>query len=151
MSVDSDAAPVPYSARTLGRALLYIPTTELRMAGIGDHSPLRWRDKRISASNSNVPASPGVYVIGHNRSLHQLELNRVYVYAGETMNLQRRLDEHLPETEGNPGLRAWLRRNYVTAVVWYAPTDADRRKAIEDDLIRELQPEFNTVGLTDRE
>ena len=121
------------------------------MAHPGYHPPLRWRTKHISASNSNVPASPGVYVIGHNRLFHELELSRVYVYAGETMNLQRRLDEHLPETEENPGLRTWLRENYVTAVVWYAPTDAGRRKTIEDDLIRELQPEFNTLGTTGRD
>ena len=88
-----------------------------------------------------------VYVIGHHDSLHGLELNRVYVYVGETINLQRRLDEHLPETEENPALRAYLRRHYTTTVCWYAPTEASRRRAIQDDLIRELRPQFNTLGL----
>ena len=110
-------------------------------------SSLRWRFKHLSESNSSVPTSPGVYVIGHHDSLHGLELNRVYVYVGETINLQRRLEEHLPETEENPNLRAYLRRNYTTAVCWYAPTEASRRRAIQDDLIRELQPQFNTLGL----
>ena len=109
-------------------------------------SSLRWRFKHLSESNSSVPTSPGVYVIGHHGSLHGLELNRVYVYVGETMNLQRRLDEHLPETEENPALKTYLRRNYTTAVCWYTPTDASRRRAIQDDLIRELQPQFNTLG-----
>lgn len=108
---------------------------------------LRWRSKHLSQSNTGVPTSPGVYVIGHGHSLHGLELNRVYVYAGETMNLQRRLDEHLPETEENPGLRAYLRRNYATAVCWYAPLEATRRRAVQDALIRELQPQYNTLGL----
>ena len=110
-------------------------------------SPLRWRYKQVSESNSSVPASPGVYAIGYNRSLHGLELKRVYVYVGETLDLQRRLDEHLPETEENPGLRAWLRKNYVAAACWFTPTEASLRKAVQDDLIRKLQPRFNSLGL----
>ena len=117
------------------------------MANPGKPPSLRWRSKHLSESNTSVPTSPGVYVIGHGNSLHGLELNRVYVYAGETMNLQRRLDEHLPETEWNPGLRAYLRRNYATVVCWYVPLEATRRRAVQDDLIRELQPQFNTLGL----
>ena len=117
------------------------------MASTDKPSSLRWRSKHLSESNSSVPTSPGVYVIGHCDSLHGLERSRVYVYAGETMNLRRRLDEHLPQTEENPGLKAYLRRNYATAVCWYAPTDASRRREVQDDLIRELQPRFNTLGL----
>ena len=110
-------------------------------------SSLRWRYKPLSGSNSSVPTSPGVYAIGHCDSVHGLELNRVYVYVGESMNLQRRFGEHLPDTEDNPDLRDHLRRNYTTAVCWCTPTQASRRKAVQDDLIRELQPEFNTLGL----
>lgn len=112
------------------------------------HASLRnWRRKHLSASNSSVPTSPGVYVIGHEESLHGLGLKSAYVYVGETRNLQRRLDEHLPDTERNPGLRDYLRRNYTAAVCWYLPTEASQTRAVQDDLIRELQPQFNTVGL----
>ena len=117
------------------------------MNNLGRSSSLRWRYKHLSESNSSVSTSPGVYIIGHHDSLHGFHLNRVYVYVGETRNLQRRLDEHLPDTEQNPGLRTYLRRNYTTAVCWYAPTDASRLRTVQDDLIREFQPEFNTVGL----
>ena len=107
----------------------------------------RWRSKHLSESNSSVPTSPGVYVIGHHESLHGLELERLYVYVGETKNLQRRLDEHLPDTEQNPGLRAYLRKHYTSAVCWYLPTEASRTKMIQDDLIRSIQPQYNTLGL----
>ena len=117
------------------------------MTNLDRLSSLRWRSKHLSESSSSVPPSPGVYVIGHHDSLHGLELNRVYVYVGESMNLQRRLGEHLPDTEEIPDLRAYLRRNYTTVVCWYLPTEASRRRAVQDDLIRELQPQFNTAGL----
>lgn len=110
-------------------------------------SAIRWRFKYVSEPNSSVPTSPGVYVIGHCRSHHGLELKRVYVYVGESTNLQRRLDEHLPDTEQNPKLRAYLRENYAFATCWFLPMDASRRIGVQDDLIREIQPEFNTVGL----
>ena len=89
---------------------------------------------------------PGVYVIGHVDTLHGLDVVREYVYVGETMNLQRRLNEHLPETEQNSKLRDYIRRNFVRAMCWYAPIRTGKTKAIEDDLIRKLQPCFNTVG-----
>ena len=117
------------------------------MTNRGSPSSLRWRFKHLSESNSSVPTSPGLYAIGHFDSLHGLELQRVYVYVGETKNLQRRLDEHLPDTEQNPGLRTYLRKNYTTAVCWYVPADTSRLRSLQDDLIRELQPQFNTVGL----
>ena len=110
-------------------------------------SSLRWREKHLSESSSSVPASPGVYVIGHNDMLHGIELSRVYVYVGETRDLQRRLSEHLPETEQNLELRKYLRRNYAVALCWYLPVSANQAKEIQDDLIRAIQPEFNTVGL----
>ncbi len=117
------------------------------MTNSGNPSSLRWRSKHLSESNSSVPATPGVYVIGHCNSFHGLEVKRLYVYVGESKNLRRRLDEHLPLTEENPQLKDFLRNNYSTAVCWYAPTEASQRKVIQDDLIREFQPRFNTLGL----
>ena len=107
----------------------------------------RWRNKYLSHSNSSVPALPGVYIIGHKKTLHGFELNRTCVYVGETRNLQRRLNEHLPDTEQNPGLEAYIRKNYSSAQCWYIPVDASQKKTVQDDLIRRLNPEFNTVGV----
>ena len=49
---------------------------------------MNWRSKRVSASNSAVPAAAGVYAIGHSDTLHDLEISRTYVYVGKTKNLQ---------------------------------------------------------------
>ena len=117
------------------------------MIDLGGLLPLRWRCKHLSASNSNVPRSPGVYVIGHFDSYHGLEFGRTYVYVGETRNLQRRLDEHLPDTEQNPGLRDYLWGNYSAARCWFAPMDSSRIKGVQDDLIRKIEPRFNAIGV----
>ena len=58
-------------------------------------------------------------------------MKRAYVYVGETKNLQRRLDEHLPDTEQNPKLRDFLRNNYTTVACWYLPTEARLLKAVQ--------------------
>ena len=110
---------------------------------------MRWREKRLSASSSTVPDSPGVYAIGHREMYHDLELRRDYVYVGETNNLKRRLGEHLPETEQNPELRVHLRRNYESLICWYVPTEANQTRPVQDELIRMIRPRFNTVGLKD--
>ena len=109
--------------------------------------PLRWREKYVASSNTGIPNSPGVYAIGYRETLHGLDLNRIYVYVGESKDLYRRLDEHLPETEQNSELRTYLRHNYTSLVCWYLPTTASQRKKIQDDLIRTIQPQFNTIGL----
>ena len=103
-----------------------------------------WRSKRVSSLNSAVPAAAGVYAIGHSDTLHNLEISRRYVYVGETRNLQRRLDEHLPANEKNPGLREYIGVNYDDAICWFARVDA--AKAIQDDLILRLRPRFNIAG-----
>ena len=107
---------------------------------------MRWRSKRVASSNSAVPTSAGVYVIGRSHTFHDLEISRTYVYVGETTDLQRRLNDHLPGKEKNPGLREYIDHNYDDAICWYARVDAAKRKAVEADLISRLHPRFNTVG-----
>ncbi len=107
---------------------------------------MNWRSKRLSSSNSAVPATAGVYAIGHSDTLHDLEISRTYVYVGETTNLQRRLNEHLPANEKNPGLREYIGSNYDDAICWYTRAAAAETKAIQDELILRLRPRFNTVG-----
>ena len=69
---------------------------------------MNWRSKRVSSSNSGVPAAAGVYVIGRSDTLHDFEVSRTCVYVGETKDLRRRLNEHLPANETNLGLREYL-------------------------------------------
>ena len=143
--VDSPLPPGPYSAdlpgtHSSGSSFL------MAMDRLGSTSSFRWRSKYLSASNSGVPQVPGVYAIGHIDAYYGLELNRVYVYVGETNNLQRRLCEHLPDTEQNTDLRKYLRHRYATARCWYAPIPGSDIKTIQDDLIRKLRPSFNILG-----
>ena len=105
-----------------------------------------WQSKRVSSSNSAVPAAAGVYVIGHSETLHDLEISRTYLYVGETKNLQRRLDEHLPANEKNPRLRKYIGDNYAGAICWYARVDTAETRAVQDELILGLQPPFNIAG-----
>lgn len=107
---------------------------------------MNWRSKRVSSSNSGVPAAAGVYVIGHSDTVHDLELSRTYVYVGETADLRRRLSEHLPDNERNPGLREYIVDNYDEVICWYARVPSDKTKVVEEDLIRRLCPRFNKVG-----
>ena len=107
---------------------------------------MKWRSKRVSSSNSEVPAAAGVYVIGHKDTLHDLEIRCTYVYVGETTDLRRRLSEHLPANERNPGLRAYIVKNYDHATCWYTRVPSSQIKVIEADLIRRLRPRFNKVG-----
>ena len=105
-----------------------------------------WRSKRVSSSNSTVPAAAGVYVIGHSDTLHDLEISRTYVYVGETKNLQRRLNEHLPANEQNPALREYIGDNYDGAICWFARVHAEETKDVQDELILRLRPRFNIAG-----
>ena len=104
---------------------------------------MKWHSKRLSSSNSGVPAVAGVYVIGHGDTLHKLELSRTSVYVGETADLWRRLGEHLPHNEENPELRDYIMGNYDHAICCYARVAPTETKTIEADLIRRLVSRFN--------
>ena len=102
--------------------------------------------KHVSSSNTHVPARPGLYAIGHDESCLGLEVGRVYVYIGETVNLRRRLEEHTPVNEQNPGLKKYLRTMGAKAKCWYAVADKGELKRSERVLIRKFQPRFNILG-----
>ena len=106
---------------------------------------IRWRAKSISSSNSHVPARPGVYAIGHSKAHLGLEMCRVYVYVGRTDNLRRRLGEHTPAEERNPGLKRYLLARH-DAVCWFAAIDGCKSEvvSIEADLIGAFKPRYNT-------
>lgn len=70
----------------------------------------------------------------------------MYVYIGESDNLKRRLEQHLPANEQKPELRKYLRENPATVKCWYCPMDdasTSSRRKIEAELIRFFAPKFN--------
>lgn len=107
-------------------------------------SPLRWRMKHVSSSNAHVPAQPGLYAIGHDETCLGLEVGRVYVYIGQTDNLRRRLEQHAPVKEKNPGLRKYLQANVGEAKYWFAIADKKDLTKMERQLIRRFTPQYNT-------
>ncbi len=105
-----------------------------------------WRMKHVASANSHLPASPGLYAIGHEETLLGLELQRTYVYIGKTQNMRRRLSEHTHLSELHPDLAGYLRRNRGLVRIWYT-TDIDPKDidGFERRLIRDLNPEFNRI------
>lgn len=112
------------------------------------HLPdLRWRMKHVRTYGGAVPAAAGWYAIGHDERFLGLEAGRTYVYIGQTKNLRRRLTEHQPMTEQNPGLKKYLSNNTGYAKCWYATANSGATKQelmkIEASLIAKFAPCFN--------
>ena len=111
---------------------------------------MHWRCKAAATSLSRVPPTPGIYAYGHDaKKLHGLEAGRVYVYIGESDNLKRRLEQHLPAKEQKLELRKYLRENLPIVKCWYCPMDgvpASLRRKMERELIQFFDPEFNDRG-----
>lgn len=113
-----------------------------------DLSGLHWRSKRVRTSLSHVPRRPGLYAYGHdNRDCLGLTAARTYVYIGQTDNLRRRLEQHLPRNEVNIGLRTYLETNSSAARCWFCvlpDSSSAVRRSLEATLIRFFNPKFNT-------
>ena len=107
--------------------------------------------KHVSSANTNVPARPGLYAIGHDESCLGLESKRVYVYIGQTDNLRRRLEQHSPRKEKKLGLRKYLQANVGRAKYWYAVADEKKLNGMERQLIRQFAPRFNIQGKPKKE
>jgi len=107
---------------------------------------LRWHTKKYSTSNTLVPDLPGVYVIGHTLTTHDLPIKHVYVYVGISDNLKRRFKEHEPASERNQELADYLHKPAVNKRIWYiVERSKGSREELEKVLIRELKPEFNKI------
>lgn len=100
----------------------------------------------MSSSNTHVPAHPGLYAIGHDKTCLGLEVGRVYVYIGKTDNLRRRLEEHTVVNEKNPELKKYLRKMGADAKCWHVVMDKGDLNKNEQALIRKLQPCCNILG-----
>lgn len=111
---------------------------------------MRWRCKAVTTSLSRVPTAPGIYAYGYDaKKLHGLDAERVYVYIGESDNLRRRLEQHLPANEPKSELRKYLRENLAVVKCWYCPMDGvptSLRREMERELIQFFDPEFNDRG-----
>jgi len=104
-----------------------------------------WRKlSSIYGAQTVVPALPGVYAFGVVREELGLLLDIMWVYVGSSSNLRRRIAQHIPLVESNPGLRAFVSRERQ-AQIWYTTTDAQSSRKLEVQLIRKLGPKFNRI------
>lgn len=110
-----------------------------------------WRATRSLTSAALLAArTPGVYAIGKVDRLHGLPVRAEWAYVGRTDSLRRRLLEHGPSVESNPGLRGWLRGNRDKLEVWLLAADASLSRRLERVLIRDIQPLFNRIRYQER-
>jgi hypothetical protein len=110
-----------------------------------------WRATRsITGAALLAARTPGVYAIGKVHRHHGLPLRAEWAYVGRTDSLRRRLLEHEPTVEANPGLRGWLRRNRDKLEVWLLAADGSISRRLEKALIQEIQPLFNRIRYQER-
>lgn len=106
---------------------------------------MRWKQKYLSTNMTGVPDKPGLYAYGKVRTVCGLERSRNIVYVGQTDNLYRRLNQHLPGAERNSSLREYL-RNEDNIFCWYCPLELTKKeiRQMEEQMIKSLKPKFNT-------
>ena len=104
--------------------------------------PLAWLRLPTLYATAAASKLPAVYAIGVWRRAFGLPHHVEWVYVGVTGNLQRRLGEHHPARETNPGLQAWL-LGELDAELWYAHLDRRAARRVEAHLIQQLRPKFN--------
>lgn len=105
---------------------------------------MRWRQKYLSTTTAGVPDKPGLYAYGTVRTVCGLERSRSIVYVGQTDNLRRRLNQHLPSVERNVNLRKYLRTE-DNILCWYCFLDLPKKeiRRLEQQMIKNLKPRFN--------
>lgn len=110
-----------------------------------------WRATRSLDGAALLAAkTPGVYAIGRVHRHYGLPVRAEWAYVGRTASLRRRLLEHEPAVELNPGLRNWLRRNGDKLEVWLLAADASISRQLERALIREIRPLYNRIRYQER-
>lgn len=109
----------------------------------------------LEAASKHASTAPGVYAIGTVVRLEGLPLSCEWAYIGMGGNLRSRIAQHLPNTEANKKLRAWIQGRYGTVEIWAISTDTEKSAdALETSLIGKINPIFNTrkrTNLTDGE
>ncbi len=91
-----------------------------------------------------VPEIRGVYSLVRARRSHSLLVGLQHLYIGQSKNLQRRWIQHADDREPNPGLNRIAHREDLE--FWWRPVELRSVDAVENALIRELQPALNIKG-----
>lgn len=105
---------------------------------------MKWHTKRFTSTNAQVPSTFGLYAIGYFSEVSGLTTAIHIVYIGQAINLKRRLTQHNPWIDTNPGLEEFLRRNRANLRIWYT-TDLSFQALndTEKEMIRTVKPQFN--------
>lgn len=105
---------------------------------------LAWRRVRAGrAAARAVPPLPGVYAFAAVHESYGLPTSHEWIYIGKAKRLNRRLGQHDPVREANPGLSEWLITHGRSAQLWYAVLDVGDLNIVEQELIRTIRPQFN--------
>lgn len=107
------------------------------------------RFSTLEAASRFGPAGPGVYAIGKVTRLHGLPLAAEWVYIGMAKSLRVRISQHLPYSEVNKPLRAWIQANHSSVEIWTRKLESEAAAdSLETHLISTLNPQFNTMKRT---
>jgi predicted GIY-YIG superfamily endonuclease len=116
-----------------------------REAGKRCQKNTRWTPVRlVPGAEKILPPLPGVYVYAEVERTLGIPRCVRGVYVGRASDLSRRCGEHLPRREENARFRQWL-RSTRDAELWFVVTTEEESRALERELIRELDPPFNVV------
>lgn len=85
----------------------------------------------------NIPNKSGIYII----SCKQTDNTYKVRYVGQTLDLQRRLKEHLRDDEKNLGIKQYLDKYYLKAV--YAEVTSSNLNGVELYLYNKFNPKLN--------
>ena len=101
---------------------------------------LNW--KQINPYNrksnlDNVTEKPGIYILSCELKNNTYKV----VYVGQTLDLQRRLKEHLRDDEKNLGIKEYLDKYCLKAV--YAEVTSSNLDGVELYLYNKFDPKLN--------
>jgi excinuclease UvrABC nuclease subunit len=110
---------------------------------------MKWYTKKFVTSNSNLPTKHGIYAFGVEHAVCGLIVENDICYVGQATNLRRRLNQHAPWSETNPGLDDFMKSRKKDIRVWYT-SDLPRSNLdkVERKLIRSLKPIYNRITYT---
>lgn len=106
---------------------------------------LDWRHTRGGLCANELPKKPGVYMYGLIKRLGMLQVSNDWVYVGRSNNLRQRAQYgHDYHRETNESLRAWMRLHAGRYELWFAVVDTGCVLDVERELIKAIEPRFNT-------
>jgi excinuclease UvrABC nuclease subunit len=112
---------------------------------LSEPRPLAWTVlPNIHGKNFNIPTVSGIYAYAEVRRAFGLPVSVTWKYVGKSKNLKQRISNgHDVRNEANPRLRCWLNRHPAHAELWFAPVPEGELDAVESQLVRTAQPDFN--------